>query len=83
MGTVRKVPAAITCIGRRPRQTSEAKTAGLAVFGVTMVAQVGTNDDATGLSTAAARGGCVLAVTVLLGAGTMVKRGTDAVGEIV
>ena len=67
---------------RRPRQTSAAGTAGLAVFGLTMVAQIGTADSAE-VTTIAARTGGVLIVAIFLSAVTTVNRGTDAVGELV
>ena len=68
---------------RRPRQTSGARTAEWVAFvGLTMVTQLGTAE-ATEIATAAAGVGCVVAVAVLLGAVSTIKRSNDAVGEII
>ena len=69
---------------RRPRQTSRAgiQAAGFVVFGLAMVSQIEIAE-AADVATTTAEGGCVLVAAPVLGGVTKVKRGTDAVGELV
>ena len=64
----------------RPRGPVQA--AGLAVLGLAMVSQIEIAE-AADVATTTAGGGCVLVAALVLGGVTTVKRGTDAVGELV